>query len=97
MSKMETRRYIVSGLVQGVWYRKHTGEAAIEIGVKGWISNTSEGKVELLAKGDLQQHEKLEAALWKGSPMSDVRSVTFEIEDDIPDQGFEIHWGVASG
>ena len=89
---IETRKYIVSGLVQGVWYRRHAAEAAAEIGIQGWVQNTSDGKVELLAKGDLEQFDQLQLALWKGSPMSNVTDVAFEPAEDFAAKGFTINW-----
>lgn len=88
----ETRKYTVSGLVQGVWYRRHTAEAATEIGVQGWVRNISDGRVELLAKGDLVQLDQLHLALWKGSPMSNVTDVVFEAAEDFTAEGFTIDW-----
>ena len=87
---IETRKYTVSGLVQGVWYRRHAAEAATEIGIQGWARNTSDGKVELLAKGDLEQFDQLQLALWKGSPMSNVTDVVFEPVEDFATEGFTI-------
>ena len=89
---IETRKYTVSGLVQGVWYRRHAAEAATEIGIQGWMRNTSDGKVELLAKGDPEQFDQLQLALWKGSPMSNVTDVEFEPAEDFATEGFSIDW-----
>ncbi len=78
----ETRMYSVSGRVQGVWYRKYISDAAIGIGIKGWTRNTSDGKVEVLATGNLQQQNQLQSALWTGSPMSAVKRVNYVVIDD---------------
>ena len=88
----ETRKYTVSGLVQGVWYRRHTADAAHQIGVTGWVRNTKDGKVELVAKGGAEQFHQLEATLWQGSPMSDVTAVDCEVVADFLGEGFEIRW-----
>lgn len=90
----ETRRFTVSGLVQGVWYRRHVSDTAFQIGLTGWVQNTQDGKVELVAKGNPQQLEQLLPALWEGSPMSKVESVNSEQSDDrdVPAKGFEIRW-----
>ena len=90
----ETRRYTVSGLVQGVWYRRHVSDAAIRIGLTGWVRNTHDGKVEVLAKGSSEQLGQLLAELWEGSPMSKVESIDSQQADDsdVPAQGFEIRW-----
>lgn len=86
----ETRRFTVSGVVQGVWFRRHTADKAHEIGITGWVRNTREGTVELVARGDNRQIQLLEAALWRGSPMSDVKAVHSEVADEFTGQGFEI-------
>lgn len=67
-------------------------EAATEIGIHGWVRNTSDGKVELLAKGDLEQFDQLQLALWKGSPMSNVTDVVYESAEDFTAEGFKINW-----
>ena len=90
----ETRRYTVSGLVQGVWYRRHVSDTAIRIGLTGWVRNTRDGKVEVLAKGSSEQLGQLLDELWVGSPMSKVESIdSLQADDsDVPAQGFEIRW-----
>ncbi len=87
---IETRKYTVSGLVQGVWYRRHAAEAATEIGIQGWVRNLSDGRVEFLAKGDQEQFDQLQLALWKGSPMSNVTDVVFEPAEEFVAKGFTI-------
>lgn len=89
---IETRKYTVSGLVQGVCYRRHAAEAAAEIGIRGWVRNISDGKIELLAKGDQEQFDQLQLALWKGSPMSNVTEVVFDPAEDFTAEGFTINW-----
>lgn len=42
---MEHRRMVVRGRVQGVWYRKHTREKALELGLRGWVMNQPDGSV----------------------------------------------------
>ena len=43
---------IVSGLVQGVFFRANTRDRARSLGLKGWIKNRSDGKVEGLFEGE---------------------------------------------
>jgi len=87
---IETRRYIVSGVVQGVWFRQHTKDCANAIGLRGWVRNNADGNVELVACGDAQQLQQLTADLWKGSPMSDVQSVESQLVEAYTDQDFII-------
>ncbi|OGP73811.1 MAG: acylphosphatase [Deltaproteobacteria bacterium RBG_16_49_23] len=45
-------RVIVEGMVQGVFFRQHTQETAFRLGVKGWVRNRRDGRVEVLFEGD---------------------------------------------
>lgn len=42
---------IISGRVQGVFFRSYTEKKAIELGLKGWVKNADSGDVEILAQG----------------------------------------------
>lgn len=42
----------VHGIVQGVWFRAWTMDLAADMDLTGWIRNTPEGTVEILAQGD---------------------------------------------
>lgn len=75
---IETRKLVVSGLVQGVWFRKFVMDAANHLGINGWVRNAEDGTVEILAAGSPESLEKLESDLWRGTPLSDVRSVRWE-------------------
>ncbi len=43
---------VVSGRVQGVYYRYSTLRKASELGLTGWVRNLRDGRVEVLAEGD---------------------------------------------
>jgi acylphosphatase len=45
-------RVVVSGRVQGVWFRESTRQRAAELGLTGWVRNLSDGRVEALFQGD---------------------------------------------
>jgi len=38
--------------VQGVYYRQNTAQKAQELGIRGWIRNLSDGRVESVMEGD---------------------------------------------
>jgi len=42
----------IEGKVQGVFFRHHTKEKAIQEGVYGWIKNLPDGRVEAIFEGD---------------------------------------------
>lgn len=45
-------KIIVSGKVQGVFYRANAKRKAEELGLTGWVKNTPNNKVEILAEGE---------------------------------------------
>jgi acylphosphatase len=49
---LTTKHIIVSGKVQGVFFRKHTKQKAMELKIHGWVKNTRDGKVEIFAQGN---------------------------------------------
>jgi len=69
------RRYTVSGRVQGVFFRASTASMAHRLGVKGRASNTSDGKVVVLALGGAQAVEQLGEWLRQGPPSARVDEV----------------------
>jgi acylphosphatase len=74
----KTIRAVVSGRVQGVFFRAYTQEAALRYGVKGWVRNLPDGSVEALVSGDAERVDRMIAWLHQGSPMSQVSRVTLE-------------------
>ncbi len=75
MIDVESAFWIVSGRVQGVGYRWFTVRTAEELSVRGWVRNTADGKVEVLAVGDVEKLEAFERRLWKGPSLSHVDNV----------------------
>jgi len=62
----EARRIVVSGQVQGVFFRAWTREQAEALGVSGWVRNRPDGSVEAVIEGDNAQLEAMEARLRDG-------------------------------
>ncbi|MGH8265061.1 MAG: acylphosphatase [Steroidobacteraceae bacterium] len=69
------RRAVVSGRVQGVFYRATTVSKARELGVTGSARNLPDGRVEVIAFGAEDAVRKLFDWLWIGSSASHVTAV----------------------
>ena len=69
------QHYLVKGRVQGVGFRWFVQREAAELGLRGWVRNTDDGHVEVLARGEPDQLEDLQLALSKGSRGSRVDEV----------------------
>ena len=69
------QHFRVKGRVQGVGFRWFVQREAAEIGLRGWVRNTDDGHVEVVAAGEPDQLEDLQLALAKGSRGSRVDAV----------------------
>ena len=72
---MKSIKCLVSGRVQGVWFRAWTQKRAVELGVTGWVRNLADGRVETLAQGSDETLEAFKKRLWEGPHLSRVDSV----------------------
>lgn len=70
---------LVSGKVQGVWYRRSTQEQAQKLGVAGYAINLADGRVEVLMCGDRAQVSRLSEWLWQGPEQARVTAVELEV------------------
>ena len=50
---------IVEGRVQGVFFRYHTHETALRLGVNGWVKNRRDGRVEAVYEGDKDKVDQI--------------------------------------
>lgn len=79
---MPTKRLLIKGKVQGVFYRATASEIAEQLELTGWIRNTDEGHVEAVVTGP---EEKLDAFVdWcrQGPPRAVVSAVEVREEDE---------------
>lgn len=86
----ESYRYIVSGRVQGVFFRQSTAGEAQRLGISGWIRNLADGRVEGLACGDASALEKFRIWLQRGPPAASVTAVEWMASSDDAGSGFEV-------
>jgi acylphosphatase len=69
------KKCLVSGRVQGVFYRAATAQRARELGITGHAKNLPDGRVEVLACGEDDAVQELIEWLWTGSSASKVTAV----------------------
>jgi acylphosphatase len=81
------KRYFVSGMVQGVGFRYFAQDAAEKLGVRGFVRNLHDGRVEVFAIATPQQHAEFSAMLESGPRFSNVRAV--QVEPAAPDPQYE--------
>lgn len=70
-----TVRVVVSGRVQGVWFRAWTEREATALGLDGWVRNRRDGAVEAVLSGEAEIVETMIQSLWQGPPMAEVAAI----------------------
>ncbi len=78
MTKTVLHAY-VQGKVQGVWFRDSTKKQAERLGITGWVCNLPDGRVEVLACGEVAAIEQLHVWLKHGPPLAEVEEVIVEM------------------
>lgn len=72
---------IISGRVQGVFFRVETRNQAINRNISGWVRNSSDGRVEAVFEGEKEDVEKLISFCKKGPQGARVSKVDFNWEE----------------
>ena len=72
------RRYLVSGVVQGVGFRFFIEDAVRREGLTGFVRNLDDGRVETVVEGEIEAVERLEGALQIGPPLARVDALESE-------------------
>ena len=73
---MKKSKYVlISGRVQGVFFRASTRQKAEQLGVNGWVRNTSDGRVEAFFEGDEKKVNKLIEWCRHGPNLAEVKDV----------------------
>jgi acylphosphatase len=90
---MKRVRAVVSGRVQGVWYRAHTRDKAVELGVRGYVRNLRDGTVEIMAEGEAAQIDAFLEWAQRGPPLAEVAGVAVaELEPGDGFSGFQVRY-----
>jgi acylphosphatase len=87
---MIRRRVVVSGEVQGVFFRDTCRRQAQAHGVTGWVRNRPEGTVEAVFEGELEAVQAMIAWARKGPPMAYVDRVEVTEEEPVGGRSFQV-------
>jgi acylphosphatase len=92
---MEVRAHVyISGFVQGVFFRYETRVLAEKLGLKGWVRNTRDGRVEAVFEGDKRKVEEMLNFCHRGPPGARVTGVEVKWEKPRGEfSSFEIRYG----
>ncbi len=88
---MKRVRIIVSGRVQKVGYRYYIKTVGSRLGLDGWVKNSTDGKVEIIAEGQERLINEFLEYCRRGPPLADVEDI--DVEPDMSSdklRGFEI-------
>jgi acylphosphatase len=83
-------RVVVTGRVQGVWFRESCREQAVALGVAGWVCNRADGTVEGVFEGPPAAVERLVTWCRTGPSHARVDAVATADENPVGDAGFRV-------
>lgn len=84
---------IISGRVQGVFFRDYTRKEAANLGLTGWVRNLPDRTVEAVISGDSETVDQMVGWLHRGSPASRVDDVQVdELDTDKNYSTFEVRY-----
>lgn len=85
---------LISGRVQGVWYRGWTQETARRLGLSGWVQNRRDGTVQAVFSGPDDKVDEMLKLCEEGPPAAYVTSVEHIPHNGQIDQGFRIRTSI---
>lgn len=83
-------RVVVSGLVQGVWFRESCRRQAVGLGVAGWVRNRADGTVEAHVEGREQDVANVVAWCRVGPPAAEVSRIDVTAQRPEGTVGFQV-------
>lgn len=93
MKDFQEAHVVVSGLVQGVFFRASTRDVATRYGVRGYVRNLPGQKVEAVLQGERALVEQVLAFLREGPPGAVVTDITVDWRDPAePYEGFHVRY-----
>ena len=85
-----TAHVFISGFVQGVGYRHFVKKLALDLGLKGWVKNLPDSRVEALFTGNKENIEQAIELCKKGPFLSEVENVDVGIVTEEKFNSFEV-------
>lgn len=85
-------RVLISGRVQGVYFRGTTEDEARSRGLAGWVRNTPGGEVEAVFEGEREAVEAMVAWCHRGPPAARVTEVVVSWEEPRGERGFSVRF-----
>ena len=79
-SQLVVADILVTGMVQGVNYRAFTQQAALELGLSGWVRNVPDGRVHTMVEGPRAKVEELVSRLRVGPPRAAVTDLSVTVK-----------------
>ncbi|HEY6584980.1 MAG TPA: acylphosphatase [Gaiellaceae bacterium] len=86
---------VVTGRVQGVFFRAETRNRARSLGLGGWVRNNGDGSVEAVFEGPDERVESMLDWCRRGPAHADVENVQVDWEDPRGDTEFAVQGGWA--
>ncbi len=80
----------ISGHVQGIGFRQFLKSKATKLGIKGWVKNLPDGRVEAAFTGQASDIEKMVEFCKRGPFLAQVKDLLVEEVDDTGLEIFEI-------
>jgi acylphosphatase len=81
---------LISGRVQGVWFRESCCDQAVAAGVTGWVRNLADGRVEVVLEGPSAAVDEVLAWCRRGPRRARVDRVDVVDEEAVGEQGFRV-------
>ncbi len=79
---------VITGKVQGVYYRAWTTDTASSLGLSGWVRNLNNGDVEAIFNGTEDKVTQMIKLCWSGSSSSKVENISVYDYSEAPLEGF---------
>ena len=83
---MKTIRVYLTGAIQGVFFRKFLKEKADELGIRGYVRNLEDGRIEIVAEGKDNAIDEMWGVCQKGNPHTEIKDIQME---KLTHQGFD--------